>query len=574
MQRDIDLTFEDILGSPDLHDSDIYKYGVAAVKRSDSTNTSTNLRFLHIPELGPDFRTSDVTYTITDSGQYRGMVDYVAVSYCWNSFGQINTPSSDPPTKVSVIDQGVTRSPRCPADVLFRAVNFALARGVSLIWIDQECINQTDDADVQNHLQCMHDIFKQAKFAIGLLNFELTNWGQYRALMRCHFPINLVEQNLNEADSPPEFLQSVQSIKFTTRLLKSVRRDRWFSRTWVFQERFSAQPNMHLLFRVSSEVRSCLQASNDTGPFWGDVAFSVKDIGSIPALWSLVLKQTSTETTELHLALEALHVATWSICILFEGVNIELLISALVTGRKLHARNHPADGFLLNNIFHHIESCDNQVVSDRVAIFANVAELDWRIETIGLASYSLSLLVILHLNHYVPCVLIRQADEIDFSSPFVLDVQKLSLIERSLQLRVLKESWHEGLDEDLQAINSALTEVLPVHLWQYETTEAFIADYREGGPNYSLLPLLDSPAGNLKRATIIPMSATIEGLFGGVIKDTSVKRADLSHSYGSRIVRYAVEHGQLPEGSTFLAFFGAYCWRPEFIDEHFLENSL
>lgn len=209
-----------------------------------------------------------------------------------------------------------------------------------------------------------------------------------------------------------------------------------------------------------------------------------------------------------------------------------------------------------------------------MAIFANVAELDWRIDTTGLSSYSLSLLVILHINDYLPHVLIRQADEIDFSSPFVLGVQKLSLIERSLRLRNLMESGHEGLDEDLQAINRALAENLPVHLWQYKTTEAIIADYREGGRNHSLLPLLASPAGKIKKATIVPVSATIEGLFGGVIKDTSVKRADLSHSYGSRIVRYAVKNGQLPEGSTFLAFHGAYCWRSEFIDEHFLANSL
>lgn len=295
MQRDIDLTFEDILGSPNLHDSDINKYGAAAVKGSTLQIRRRTFRFLRIPELGPDFRTSDVTYTITDSGQYRGMVDYVAVSYCWNSFSQINIPSSDPPTKVSVIDQGFTRSPRCPADVIFRAVNFALARGVSLIWIDQECIDQTDDADVQKHLQCMHAIYKQAKFAIGLLNFELTNWGQFMALMRFHYPVKFVEQNLSEADSPPEFLRSVKSIKFMTRLLNSVRRDRWFSGTWVFQERYSAHLNMHLLFRVSSRVRACLQAANYTGPFWEDVAFPVEDIGSIPALWSLVLKQTSTE---------------------------------------------------------------------------------------------------------------------------------------------------------------------------------------------------------------------------------------------------------------------------------------
>jgi hypothetical protein len=571
MQRDIDFTFEDIVGTPDIRLSNISTYGATGTEAPDSTNTLRKLRFLHVPELDPNLGASANTYTIidTDSRQYVHAVDYIAVSYCWNSFGQTSTALSDSALAISVIDQGIRRSPRCPPEVIFRAANFALARGVSLIWIDQECINQKDDADVQAHLQCMHIIYKQAKFAIGLLNFELTNWGQFMALMKFKNVTDSIEEHLDMANSPPEFLRDIKYIKFITRLLKSVRRDPWFSRTWVFQERYSAQLNMHLLFRVSSEVRATLTASGHIGPFWADVAFPIHDIGSIPALWSFKLKQTSTETTELQILLEALHEAAQGVCTAFDGAPIDLLVDTLLTGQNPHERHRPRDGFRLKAIFEYIESCDNQVVSDRVAVFANVAELEWRINTTGLSSYSLALFVLLHINDYLPSVLIRQDNEGDFSSPFALNAEILALVHRAIELRYLIRNGHEGLDEDLQAVDGSVAEFLPVGAQQHETAEDFVKCCREDEQGRGLLPLLSCPAGDIKIATIIPISTTVEELLGGIMRDTSVKRAGLFHSYGHKIVRYAVESGQLPEGSTFLAFYGVYNWKPEFIDEYF-----
>src|ERR1700733_9094089 len=98
-----------------------------------------------------------------------------------------------------------------------------------------------------------------------------------------------------------------------TRLLSSIRKDRWFSRTWVFQERYSAQLNMYLLFQTSSEVRSHLQAFNCIGPFWEGIAISLQEIGSAPTLWLNFLKQNSIETAELDHAIRALNIAAQSV---------------------------------------------------------------------------------------------------------------------------------------------------------------------------------------------------------------------------------------------------------------------
>jgi hypothetical protein len=58
------------------------------------------------------------------------------------------------------------------------------------------------------------------------------------------------------ADWLPEFPPTVKIIKYMTRLCTSIRRDRWFSRTWVFQERYSASFRMYLsdLFRTQGAL--------------------------------------------------------------------------------------------------------------------------------------------------------------------------------------------------------------------------------------------------------------------------------------------------------------------------------
>ncbi|KAI3320698.1 heterokaryon incompatibility protein-domain-containing protein [Xylariaceae sp. AK1471] len=568
MQRDTDFTFEDILGCPTLQETDISKYVAATMKASESTNTLTTLRFLCLPELGPEFPISDVVYTIPISDQHDGEVEYIAVSYCWDSFPNNTSPFPRPAQRISIIDQGVAREPRCPVEIILRAANFARSRGISLIWIDQECIDQTNNDDVQNHLQCMHHIYRRAKFTVGLLNFELANWSQYMAMIKLAILTINSEPDFNVAASSLEYMRAVKEINFMTRLLKAVRKDPWFSRTWVFQERYSSEVNMYLLFRTSSDF----EFPEDIAASCEDIAVSCENIGSAAAVWFHTLRREPIETPELDLALRALHTAAQSVCTIFHGAPFEMLVEVLVTGQNPHERQRPLH---FDDVFHHIESCDNKIVSDRVAIFANVLNLGWRINPTGLSSYSLSLLTILQLNEYLPRLLIGQVDENNPSSLFVHRINTLSLIERALQLQHSNANGLEASTEDLLAVNEVLKEIAPLEANGYETTESFTADFSLGGRNHDLLPLLGNQAPNIMVATVIPMSATMGEIFSAIIRSGSVQRVDLSHSYGNKIVQYAIENGQLPEGATFLAFYGQYCWKPEFINDYFaiLANS-
>ena len=277
---------------------------------------------------------------------------------------------------------------------------------------------------------------------------------------------------------------------------------------------------MQLAFQISVEVRASLRASNFTGSFWEDITLPL-NIGSISALWLRSLEQSSFQTVELRHALEALYEASQSISIALRGASLELLSNFLRSGQYPHERDLPADGFHLNEIFRHIENCDNLVISDRVAIFANIAELDWRINTTGLSSN-----------------LIRLPNEVDFEWPFVLRINIISLMDRSLQLKELIRNGHENIHEDLQAIDRVLENYVPPEARAHDTTQALAADFREGGRLHNILPSLFRQAENLKAATIIPLSATIEDLFGGIIRDTSLRRADLSRSHGDKLASY------------------------------------
>jgi hypothetical protein len=111
---------------------------------------------------------------------------------------------------------------------------------VSFIWIDQECVNQEDPIDVQNHLQWNHIIFSQAKFAIGLLSFELYA-DQVDCLMTLEMFRHIGDPKL--ADRKTRIFADyglgliLRDIRRITRLLRSIGKDRWFTRNLGFSRK-------------------------------------------------------------------------------------------------------------------------------------------------------------------------------------------------------------------------------------------------------------------------------------------------------------------------------------------------
>ena len=125
MQQDTNFILKDIFGYLFFNNNIFYTYIAAKIKAPESTNMLTSLRFLCLPKEGLNSYISDVFYTITSSGQYNETLEYVAVSYCWESFptNMLTFPNQD--RRISIIDRGVAIEPRCPVEVILRAADFA-----------------------------------------------------------------------------------------------------------------------------------------------------------------------------------------------------------------------------------------------------------------------------------------------------------------------------------------------------------------------------------------------------------------------------------------------------------------
>lgn len=387
MQRDIDLTIGDIV--LDLKDSGLSALGQIS-EHIIPQETHTNLRFLKIPQLKQySDLYPEVTCKLTEKGDHPGEKRYIAVSYCWESFNSpdnVDGRSSLLSPTILVEQRGKPpRAPRCPAKVLTRAIAFAVSKGVSLIWIDQECVNQKDPADVESHLQYNHIIFNQAEFTIGLLSFQLSE-SQVNNLMSLelfHLIGNPKCINLKARWLAGFGLKSILgNIRLITRLLRCIGRDRWFTRTWVFQERFSANVEMHLLLPLSTKA---LKKFNN--PFSKELAredFPL-DVGSICTIAAVIrsylsepelgqiLQEDITVKNAVYESLNSLHeVAQLLSGPIFSRTSFNRVFKILRLGTNLRRKIDNVRNFPIHKTFLKMESYNNRDISDRVAILSNV----------------------------------------------------------------------------------------------------------------------------------------------------------------------------------------------------------
>jgi Heterokaryon incompatibility protein (HET) len=396
MQRDTDFTIGDIVES----------LNISALKQLSKQNVLqeiySNLSFLKIPHLKNHTDLyPEVTCELTERGAHPGKLNYVAVSYCWQSFNRSNVNASNnfsrPSPTVRLKQRGTVRTPRCLDKVLIRAITFAVSRNVSLIWIDQECIDQTNPTDIENHLQCNHIIFSQANFKIGLLSFELSQ-RQLDELIGIQLAHCITESHVVAGWGIRQILNYIQ---YLTRLLRSISRDRWFTRAWVFQERYSANIDMCLLLPVSYKVLEIFKPSFGIDIVGEDFAVHVDEICSIATAWKRhltdseldqELQENITIREDVRKSLNSLHDAAQLLSgPIFRGAPLDIIWDHYTSGMG-PARDISG---MIHRAFLEIESCDNEVVSDRVAILSNVLGFKLRFPTASFSSYSFALVSLL-----------------------------------------------------------------------------------------------------------------------------------------------------------------------------------
>lgn len=588
MQRDIDLTIGDIvLDQQDDSLSALDQISEHIVPQE----THTNLRFLKIPHLKQySDLYPEVTCKLTEKGDYPREKRYVAVSYCWESFNSLNNVdvrSSLLSPTVLVEQRGEPpRAPRCPAKVLTRAIAFAVHMGVSLIWIDQECVNQEDPADIENHLQCNHIIFSQAEFKIGVLSFQLSKRQVDELIsLELFHVIGLPKFTDWRTRSLADFglksiLRSIQSI---TRLLRSIARDRWFTRTWVFQERYSANMEMHLLLPLSTEALKKFDNPFNKELSGEDFPLDVTSICTIAAAIRLylsepelgqILQENLTVKDAVYESLNSLHeVAQLLSGPIFSGTSFDRVFQTIGLSTNPQKEISNVRNFPIYKTFLEMESCDNRVVSDRVAILSNVMGFQWRFPTKSFYSYSFALVALLSANSYLPSVLIQEETQTRPSRIFSHSVPASGLIILAYHMKELIAEGKEALQKEFENVSRALTNFFGRDITRHtefrDAIENAVEDLPEASYEDPLLLLSKIEIQNLKRWDVVPLSATIGDLLGGIVADDHIDNVGLQFSHGETIVRHGVKTNQLKEGVTFMALVGEYRWRPKFIEKFF-----
>jgi len=145
---------------------------------------------------------------------------YIAVSYCWSSNMD---DTAVPRLRIRVPDKTAPggariRDSRASTTVLRRCMEFARSRGISNIWIDQECIRQDDEIEKQYAIQAMHLVYQQAACTLVILGPHIQTANDIKVLPNIEFC------------GPDKYL------------IDRILSDNWFRRAWTTQEWLNSNP--------------------------------------------------------------------------------------------------------------------------------------------------------------------------------------------------------------------------------------------------------------------------------------------------------------------------------------------
>ncbi|KAF2012845.1 hypothetical protein BU24DRAFT_425451 [Aaosphaeria arxii CBS 175.79] len=380
MQHDTSRTFRSIHGSLGGLQDHLSSIERKALHRTKQKTSDIHLKFLTLLRPQPKASDGEIHLRLTPLSEYNTSSPYVAVSYTWNQPAGLQDVYGKALPRYRIwTNADQPREPKCPLLVLHRAMAFARGRlAVPLIWIDQECIDQADNVDIENHLQVMDEIYQRSAFTAVILS---------RMIFRSEFfeALNAIS---NGTDMEVDFLTN-QKLSIRRRnlhlALMHLAEDSWFTRTWTFQERHCAGPCFYLI-PVDPELSGCERISD---------SFCVSQ-ANLHAIWKTAERLSADKDS----------------CSQLKDYNIIAHLSMLIKYRFDASRSNdhnPLSSTSTSELplfyaeaFHGTERCDNDIVADRVAIFSNVCRFRWSLQSTLLRnpeiSYSTCILALLILN--------------------------------------------------------------------------------------------------------------------------------------------------------------------------------
>lgn len=359
MQRDDHLPLGKIYGDKRTLLKSIEKIArLALVKATD--DEPLQLRFL--TPVQPDGQSSSNDYVdlqLTSAKEHTQGLVYATVSYCWNH-AQIEREEMQVPEYRIWDASEPCRAPRqirCSKLFLHRALRFARGQNCRHLWIDQECIDQDDPADIERHLQAMHRIYRESRWTAAILSRTIVADEIWRTPYS--WPKRLIDLYSDTYNSvAKKFVQSLDRIST----------DRWFTRTWTLQEKQCASI-LKFLIPIETEVHKS-----------EDVQSLV--VGDDP--W-----------------MDAEHLS-WAAGV-SKTDNIKKRLNVIdMPGFKGCGQPSGAELSSIGHFIHAMNSCDNLVIADRISILANACDFRYRLLSNRLdrsdISYVMCLIVLILAN--------------------------------------------------------------------------------------------------------------------------------------------------------------------------------
>jgi len=269
-----------------------------------------------------------------------------------------------------------------------------------ILTIVKECINQDDTEEKIMAIQSMDLVYIKADISIGLLESPplskdqlaalgfLNKWGQYR---------------VRGEEYPPSLDDKIWALADEIfNLMDVISREQWNTRAWILQESFSAGPNMVLLLNDTKGVHTELASLGAGFPFASHTALNMDFLNSCIFLTQQFFTLYSKGIFDEHeVAVEFMRKTGTQLFTVLDQLQLQFIRNPpddpMDPERSEIGFEHP-DGLGNSKIgwsrlgamkrscnaamaLTYLRYRDNTVISDRLSIFANLCNYEYRLNT-------------------------------------------------------------------------------------------------------------------------------------------------------------------------------------------------
>ncbi|KAI1805024.1 heterokaryon incompatibility protein-domain-containing protein [Daldinia bambusicola] len=312
-----------------------------------------------------------------EGGRYVDDIPYVAVSYTWKASKEeeAEEEAGRGTARCFLVESRNAGEPALPSKVRpmiwERVLRYAEYVGCRNIWIDNECIDQENEAEKEAAIQSMHLVYSLSEWPIALLTRRINTAEELELI------INLMRDEVAHEDEPA-----------VLDLLNDITSDLWWTRAWTFQEDYRASTRMMLLIPHQRNLEGRKRAT-------------------VPDLRGIMVAEIEGE---IGIQSAAFRERATKFCLAYREIsdNPDLCNKIIKRATKYNvllkdkASTYSASRSMSPIILSDILSRGIKNESDRLAIMANCCEYGTRIDTNSLnsdgSSLSLSILAQYLLN--------------------------------------------------------------------------------------------------------------------------------------------------------------------------------